>query len=244
MTVELQHELCRCFASTTGTFTRLNRIIVTMSISLLIADDHEIIREGLRGLVQKHPELSLVGEAADGRQAVEQAAILKPQIVVMDINMPSLNGVDATRQITQANGTVGVIALSAHTDSKFVRSIFQAGARGYLLKESAFKELLLAITTVHQGGIYLSPKLTNLVMRDYMQDVLSEDARKPIISPREREVLQLVAEGKNTKEVAYMLGVSVKTIETHRQNIMAKLNMFSVAELTKYAIREGLTSLE
>jgi DNA-binding NarL/FixJ family response regulator len=215
-----------------------------MSISLLIADDHEIIREGLRGLVKAHPDLELLAEASDGRQAVDLALSLKPKVVVMDINMPSLNGVDATRQIMQANPSVGVIALSAHTDSKFVRSIFQAGARGYLLKESAFKELVLAIHTVHQGGIYLSPRLTNLVMRDYMQDVLSEDAGKPVLSPREREVLQLVAEGKNTKEIAYMLGVSVKTIETHRQNIMAKLNMFSVAELTKYALREGLTSLD
>ena len=216
-----------------------------MSIKILLADDHGIIREGLHSLLEKDSNIEVIGKAEDGRQAVSLAGKLAPDIVVMDITMPGLNGVDAARQIVKKFPKVKVIALSIHSNKRFVSSMLQAGASGYVLKESLFDELTRAIEVVFDGGSYLSPKVAGVVVDDYVERLSSTDKSKlPILTSREREVLQLLAEGKSTKQIALKLFVSTKTIEANRRQIMEKLNIHNVAELTKYAIREGLTSLE
>ena len=216
-----------------------------MIIRILIADDHKIVRDGLRSLLDKHSGIEVVGEAETGRMAVKLASKLLPDVVVMDIGMPDLNGIEATRQIITDRPGVEVIALSMHSDKRFVRGILKAGASGYLLKDCAFEELARAIQTVLSGRVYLSPQITDVVVDDYKKVTSERDVSAlSSLSPREREVLQLLAEGKNTKEIAFDLSLSVKTIETHRQRITEKLDIHTVAELTKFAIREGLTSLE
>jgi two-component system response regulator NreC len=216
-----------------------------MASRIVIADDHKIFREGLRTLLQDRLAGEVVGEAEDGRSVVQLVRELSPDIVIMDVAMPDLNGVEATRQIIANNSATKVLALSMHSDSRFVTRMLHAGARGYLLKDCAFEELALAINTLMEDGIYLSPGVTGVVVRDYMQHLsAAESGKAPALTPREREVLQLVAEGRTTKDIAAKLHVSVKTIETHRKQIMDKLDIRSVAELTKYAVREGLTSLE
>jgi DNA-binding NarL/FixJ family response regulator len=216
-----------------------------MSIGILLVDDHAIIRQGLRSLLEKQPDLEVVAEAEDGRKAIELVRELLPDIVIMDVTMPSLNGIEATRQICSAFPEVRVIALSIHSNRRFIGDMLQAGAAGYILKDSLFEELIRAIKAVTAGGRYLSPKITGVVVDDYIKH-LSTSADSPLASltSREREVLQLVAEGRSTKQVALELHVSTKTIEANRRQIMEKLDLHSVAELTKYAIREGLTSLE
>jgi DNA-binding NarL/FixJ family response regulator len=216
-----------------------------MGIRILLADDHKIVRDGLRALIEKQPEMSVVAEASDGRAAVRLAHDVAPDIVIMDISMPDLNGIDAARQITGNNGTAKIIALSMHSDHRFVREVFKAGASGYLLKECAFEELATAIQTVAADQIYLSPRITHSVLSNYLNRLPGSDTSVfSILTPREREVLQLMAEGKTTKEIAFFLNLGVKTVEAHRQKIMEKSNNRSIAELTKYAIREGLTSLD
>jgi two-component system response regulator NreC len=216
-----------------------------MSIRILLADDHKIIREGLRALLEKEPDMEVVGEAQDGMTTIKLAKKLLPNIVIMDIGMPDMNGIDATRQIFSETQGIKVIALSMHSDRRFVLQMLKAGASGYLLKDSAFEELASAIKTVMAGQPYLSPKITDVVIKEYIVSLpKSEETVFTKITAREREVLQLIAEGKSTKQIAVFLNVSVKTIETHRQQIMEKLGIHSIAELTKYAIREGLTSLE
>jgi DNA-binding NarL/FixJ family response regulator len=216
-----------------------------MSIKILIADDHKIIRDGLRALLEKDPHMSLVGEAGDGRTAVRLAQELKPQIVIMDVSMPDLNGIEATRFISENNRGIKIIALSMHSDRRFVSAVLKAGASGYLLKDCAFEDLLVAIRTVMANRTYLSSQVADVVLKDYVRLVAKSDLSAfSILTKREREVLQCIAEGKTTKEIAALLKISVKTVETHRQRIMEKLNVGSIAELTKYAIREGLTSLE
>jgi two-component system response regulator NreC len=216
-----------------------------MTVKVVLADDHNIVRDGLRSLLEKHSDIEVVGEAETGRRAVALASTLFPNVIVMDIGMPDLNGIEATRQIVTEHPEVKVIALSMHSDKRFVSGILKAGASGYLLKDCAFEELTQAIQAVQSGRVYLSPKITALVVDDYVKVTSERDGSVlSNVSPREREVLQLLAEGKNTKEIASDLSLSVKTIETHRQKIMEKLNLHSVAELTKFAIREGLTSLE
>ncbi len=216
-----------------------------MSIKIILADDHHIMREGLCTLLEKQDDMEIIAQADDGRTAVRLTRELYPDVVVMDIAMPGLNGIEATRQITTEMPEINVIALSMHPDRQFVAEMLKAGAMGYLLKSCAFQELADAIRTVADNRTYLSPKISDVVIDDYVKrlsiDQISTDSP---LSPREREVLQLVAEGKSTKELALELSVSVKTVETHRQQIMKKLKTHSVAELTKYAIREGLTSLE
>ncbi|MBI5817908.1 MAG: response regulator transcription factor [Verrucomicrobia bacterium] len=216
-----------------------------MKTRVLLADDHKIMREGLRSLLAITPGLEVVGEAGDGRTAVQMALKLTPDVVVMDIGMPDLNGVDATRQIKARLPGTKVIALSLHSDERFITGMFKAGASGYLLKDGAFEELACAIRTVIDGHTYLCPRVAKTVVKDYLRDAMVVTSpRGHGLSDREREVLQLIAEGWSTKEVADRLDVSVKTIETHRARIMERLGVHSVAELTKYAVREGLTSLE
>ncbi len=216
-----------------------------MSTRILIADDHRIMREGLRALLGKQDTFLVVGEAEDGRKAVELAARLRPDVVIMDLTMPGLNGIEATRQIVAANPGTKVIALSIHSDRRFVRQMFEAGATGYLLKEGAFEELARAIHTVAGGKAFVSPGIAGVLINDLVRQMAGRETPAGVraLRGREKEVLQLLAEGKSTKEIAAILRVGVKTVETHRRQIMLKLQLDSVAELTKYAIREGLTSL-
>ena len=216
-----------------------------MSIQVLLVDDHAIIREGLRSLLDKQPELEVIADTDDGRKAIELVRELLPDIVIMDITMPGLNGIEATRQITAEFPQVKVIALSIYSKRRFVADMLSAGATGYILKECLFDELVQAIKAVAAGGRYLSPRITDVVVSDYVKR-LSASTESPFeaLKAREREVLQLVAEGKSTKQIALDLHVSTKTIEANRRQIMEKLNIYNVAELTKYAVREGLTTLE
>lgn len=216
-----------------------------MTTKIIIADDHRILREGLVALLRQQSDLEVVGEASDGRTAVELAKKLRPDLVIMDVTMPDLNGVEATRQIVSQAPGVKVLGLSMHADRRFVTRMLQAGASGYLLKDGAFEELTVAIQTVLENRTYLSNGPTGVVVKSYVQQLSaagSPDA--PLPTAREREVLQLLAEGKSTKNIAGLLHVSVKTVETHRAKLMNKLDLHSVAELTKYAVREGLTTLD
>ncbi len=211
---------------------------------ILIADDHKIFREGLRTLLTNQPGVEVIGEADNGRTTVAMAADLQPDVVIMDVAMPELNGIDATRQVASSCAQTKVLALSMHADSRFVTRMLTAGAHGYLLKDCAFEELTLAIQTVLDDDVYLSPGVAGVVVRAMQSRVDELGTQAPELTPREREVLQLVAEGRTTRDIAGLLHVSVKTIETHRKQIMDKLELRSVAELTKYAVREGLTSLD
>lgn len=216
-----------------------------MSIKILIADDHKIVRDGLQSLFQKRPGMQIVAEAENGREAVKLAEQTKPDLVIMDISMHDLNGIDATRQIIATLPGVKVIALSMHSDRRFVLGMFEAGAAGFLLKDCAFEELDSAIRAVTADKTYLSPGIAGTVIKAYLGHSPSMDlSNSPVLTLREREVVQLFAEGRSTKQIASSLCVSVKTIETHRRRIMEKLEIHSIAELTKYAIREGLTSLK
>lgn len=213
-----------------------------MPIKVLLADDHQIIREGLRSLVDREPDMEVIAEAENGRIAVELNEEHHPEVVIMDINMPDLNGMEATRQIVSNTPNVKIVALSVLSDQRFITGMIKAGASGYLLKDCAFKELAQAIRTVAEGDIYLSPAISS-VIREFVSEMPDTGSPTANLTAREREVIQLIAEGKSTKDIADILYVSVKTIETHRQNIMKKLQISSVAELTKFAIREGLTSI-
>jgi len=216
-----------------------------MSIRILLADDHKITRQGLRSLLEKQDDMEVVAEAEEGRTAVRLAREFSPHIVIMDVSMPDLNGVEATRQIVERTPDVRVIALSMHSDSLFVTEMLKSGASGYLLKDCAFEELTLAIRAVVDGKTYLSPSISGVVVDDYLHRLSKTAYAGPdVLTNREREVLQLLAEGNSTKKIALKLHISVKTVETHRRQIMEKLDIDSVAELTKYAIRKGFTSLE
>jgi DNA-binding NarL/FixJ family response regulator len=215
-----------------------------LSLQILLADDHQILRAGLRALLEKEEGMEVVGEANDGRTAVRLAAKLKPAVVLIDITMPDLNGIEATRQILAAVPTAKVIALTMHSDKRYVGEMLKAGAVGYLLKDLAFEEVTRAIRAVVDGQVYLSRGVVGVVVDDYVRHLAGAETDSSGLTPREREILQLIAEGRSTKEAAALLHVSVKTIETHRHQIMEKLDIHSVAELTKYAVRHGLTSLE
>jgi DNA-binding NarL/FixJ family response regulator len=212
---------------------------------VIIADDHKIIREGLRSLLEKSGEFECVGEADDGRQAVMLATELRPDIVIMDIAMPNLNGIEATRQIKSELPEVEVVVLSMHATRNYVVQVLQAGASAYLLKDSAFEELSTALLAISRGGMYLSPAITKTAALATLKGGLSGGigGQTDHLTKRELQVLQLIAEGKSTKDIAARLELSVKTVETHRKQIMDKLEIRSIAGLTKYCIREGLTSL-
>ena len=214
-------------------------------IRVLLAEDHAIVREGLRSLLEKQPEIEIVCEAEDGRAAVERARELLPDVVIMDITMPKLNGVEATRQITQEFPQIRIIALSVHSNRRFVADMLEAGAVGYVLKECLFDEFVQAIHAVSTGKTYLSSRITGVVVEDYIKRLVKVvDSPLSSLTSREREVLQLVAEGKSTKEIALELHVSTKTIDAGRRKIMVKLNANTIVDLIKIAIVENLVSFD
>ena len=216
-----------------------------MKIRILLADDHQIMREGLKALLEKHSSMEVIAEAENGIQTLEIARREKPDVIIMDIAMPDINGIEATRQLKSEMKDIKIVALSMHSDRRFVTETLKAGASAYVLKQSAFEDLEKAIKTVMVNRTFLSADILETVVGDYVSQLTkSEYEAYRQLSNRERQVLQLIAEGNSTKEIAYKLHVSVKTIESHRQNIMTKLSIHNLAGLTKFAVREGLTSLD
>jgi DNA-binding NarL/FixJ family response regulator len=215
-----------------------------MAIKTVIVEDHRIVREGLRALLSKVPDIEVIAEAEDGRKALRLVEEHAPEVVIMDIGMPDLNGIEATRQIASRFSHVKVLALSMHSDRRFVMEMLRAGASAYLLKDCAFEELAAAIRAVANGQKYLSPRIAGVVMEEFLGGPKETATVFAVLTAREREVFQLLAEGKTTRQIASILHVSTKTAETHRQRIMKKLNLKSVAELIRMAFREGLVSLD
>ena len=213
-----------------------------MKCRVLIADDHGVVRKGLRLLLEQHPEIVVVGEASNGREAATIAATLSPEVVVMDVAMPILNGIEAAEQILKDNSQVGIIMLTMHADESYVLRALHVGVKGYLLKESAEKDLLLAIKTVSQGKPFFSRAIGETLLEDYVR-VLKQKGLSDtfdLLTPREKEVLQLLAEGKTNKDVATTLDISPYTVESHRTNLMQKLNLHNTAEIVLYAVRKKL----
>jgi two-component system, NarL family, response regulator NreC len=208
------------------------------SIKILLADDHTIVRQGLKLILSAHADLTVIGEAANGREAVDLAEKLKPDIVLMDVAMPELNGIEATRRMVAANPRIKVLVLSMHKEAVYVREILKAGARGYILKDAIDTELLNAVRSVAKGDGYISPAVSGALLNDYRKDVTDP---VDLLSGREREVLQLIAEGKTNKEIATHLNLSVYTIDSHRGKIMEKLNLHSTGELVRFALKHGLS---
>jgi two-component system NarL family response regulator len=216
-----------------------------MSIRILLADDHQIMRDGLRAILASEESFEIVGEAENGREAVRLASELVPDVIIMDIGMPDLNGVEATRQIKADNAEIKVIALSMYADRGYVLGILEAGASGYVLKTGAYDEVHRAVKAVARGKEYLSPDITQMVVDAQVRaPKQGGPSAQTSLGPREREIVQLLAEGHTSPEIAKRLHISTRTVETHRRNIMRKLDLHSIADITKYAIREGLTSLE
>ena len=216
-----------------------------MNVRVLIADDHAVVRQGLRALIESRTDMRVVGEAADGRMAVRMARDYAPDVVVMDVTMPDMNGVEATRQLVRNDKRIKVVALSMHSERRVVIEMLRAGASAFVLKEYVFDDLLNAVQSALAGRRYLSPKLVGIMADDYARNAVFADPGPAwVLTAREREVLQLLAEGATMREISMKLHVSMKTIETHRKNVMLKLGTHSIASLTKVAIREGLTSLE
>lgn len=213
------------------------------TLRIMIVDDHQILREGLRKLIDDHPRFEVVGEARNGRDAVRQARQLSPDLVIMDVAMADMNGIEATRQIKAQLPDTQVLGLSMHSDSRYVKQMLEAGALGYLLKENAFDEIITALDSVSQGRMYVSPEASGSLLQDMASGEPGRTDDSPLTA-RERETLQLIAEGFSTAQIAERLFVSTKTVETHRKKIMDKLELYSVAELTKYAVRNGITSLD
>ena len=216
-----------------------------MTIRIVLADDHKVLRDGLKSLLNQQEDLEVIGVADDGQEAVKLARKLQPDVMVLDIGMPNMNGIQATQHIVADLPDTRVLALSMHSDHQFVVKMLQAGASGYMLKDCAYEELISAVRAISAGRFYLSKDVTGTVINDYINKIKAvESIDQPVLTSRERETLQLIAEGKSTTETANILNVSAKTVETHRKNIMDKLGIHSIAELTKYAVREGLTSIE
>lgn len=214
-----------------------------MKTRIVLVDDHTIVRKGLRSLLEIEPDLEVVADVNDGRASVKAVSQMKPDVVVMDIGMPGLNGIEATRQIMSEAPKTKVICLSMHGERKFVGAMLRAGAVGYVLKNDVTKELTEAIRRVMSGRTYLSPSLAGDIVRHYVRERPPEKGAFGELSDREREVLQLIAEGRSTKEAAAILSVSEKTVAAHREHIMAKLNLHTAVDLTRYALREGLSEL-
>jgi len=206
-------------------------------IRILLADDHSVVRQGFRRILESQPDMEIVGEAANGREAVCLASELKPDVIVMDVAMPELNGIEATRRIAETSVRTRVLALSMHKDAVYVREILRAGARGYLLKDAFEGDLVTAVRAVARGEAYLAPAVSEAVLSDYRQHVTDPI---DLLTSREREVLQLIAEGKTNKEIAALLQLSVYTVDAHRGRIMEKLNLHSTGELVRFAVRKGL----
>lgn len=217
-----------------------------MSITVFLADDHAVVRDGLRYLLEAQPDIEVVGDAADGREAVHQVGGLCPDVVIVDIAMPQLNGIEAARQMRAACPCTEVIILSMHSTSEHIFRALQAGALGYILKESAGVEVVKAVRATHAGHRYLSQKISDQLVDDYLRHRTDEGAPSPLeeLTPREREVLQLVVEGKTSAEIAGILHLSPKTVETYRSRLMRKLDIGDLPSLVKFAIQHGLTTLE
>jgi len=213
-----------------------------MNIRIQLVDDHKIMREGLKSLLEKEPDIEVVAEAGDGEEAVRFALEFRPGLVVMDLTMPVMNGLEATRRILAADRSINVLALSMVSDRAYVVEALKSGVKGYLLKDCAADELVSAIRTVAHGDSFLDSRTTALILKDYARAADEDECLK--LSKRESEVLRLIADGKSIKTIAFSFGVCIKTVETQRMNVMKKLDLYSIAELTKYAIREGLTSLK
>jgi DNA-binding NarL/FixJ family response regulator len=214
-----------------------------MPFRILIADDHEVVRRGLSALLRSQPEWEICAEAADGREAVDKVLSMKPDVVILDIGMPNLNGLEATRQILKANPEVRILILTLHDSDQVVQEVLNAGARGFLLKTDAARELVAAVDALRRGKIYFTPKVAAMVLDGFLERETAPAQQVPSrhrLTPREREIVQLLAEGKSSKEVAVALGLSVKTAETHRSNIMRKLDLHSVSDLVLYAIRNNI----
>jgi DNA-binding NarL/FixJ family response regulator len=213
-----------------------------LAIRILLADDHTVMRDGLRALLERQPDMAVVAEAADGRECVRLAEEQAPDVVVMDIGMPNMNGIEATRRITSEHPRIAVVILSMHQDESYVLRALKAGAKGYLLKDSLRAEVIEAIRMVAQGRSFLTRKIGRMLQEDYIRELNSrglEDSYD-LLTDREREVLQLIAEGRTNKEVAGLLGVGLTTIETHRTHILQKLGLHSIPELILYAVRKGI----
>jgi len=217
-----------------------------MVTRILVVDDHAVFREGLRLMIAEQPDMELIGQASNGRQAVEMARSLKPDVILMDVSMPGLNGVEAARKITDNNRDAKVLALSAYSGKRFVTEMLKAGVMGYVVKDCSTDELAGAIRAVMADERYLSPKVAKVVIEEYVRNEQSrlETSLLDELTPKERELLQMLAEGKSGKEAARLLYVSIKTVDTRRRSIMKKIDVLSMAELTKFAVREGITSVE
>jgi two-component system response regulator NreC len=213
-----------------------------VSIRILLADDHAILRRGLRALLEREPDMEVLGEAADGRETIKAVGELQPDVVVLDITMPNLNGIEAARQIQAKGGKTAIIILSMHSDEGYVLRALRAGARGYLLKDAVEGELIQAIRAVAGGKAYFSPEVSKLLVEDYIQGMQLRgiEDRYELLTAREREVLQVLAEGKSTKDIARLLDLSVYTVDTHKANLMQKLSLHSMAELILFAVRRGI----
>jgi len=213
-----------------------------VSLRVLLADDHGVVRKGLRFLLERQPDMEIVGEAGDGREAVRLAEETHPDIVIIDIGMPLLNGIEATSQMVKRNPTLGVIILSVHSDEDYLLSALNAGAKGYLLKDSAEVDLVRAIQAVHKGTPFFSPEIAKTMLEDYMRFLQQRDLQDSyeLLTDREKEVLQLLAEGKSNKEAASILNVSVYTVDSHRTHLMQKLNLHNTAEIVLYAVRKKI----
>jgi DNA-binding NarL/FixJ family response regulator len=212
-----------------------------MKIRILLADDHRILREGIRLMIETQPDMEVVGQADNGLAVLKFAHELKPDVIVMDVNMPLLNGIEASRKITKELPQIKMIALSMYSNKWFIRQILQSGVLGYLLKDCAKEELIQGIRSVHKGQVYLTPSISDSLIKDHINYLKKTDASLfSSLTSRECRTLQLIAEGKTTKDIASILSISTKTVETRRQQIMHKLGIYSVAELTRYAIQEGL----
>ena len=213
-------------------------------LRILIADDHEVARRGIRSLLEDHDGWEVCGEAKDGREAVDFATQLQPDILLLDIGMPNLNGLDAARQILAASPDARILILTIHDAEQVVREVLAAGARGFVLKSDAGRDLISAVEALQNRRTFFTPKVAQMMLDGYLRPhEESDSSAQTVLTPREREVLQLVAEGKSTKEVASILKLSVKTAETHRTNLMRKLNLHSVADLTLYAVRNGIVQI-